>query len=86
MSYHYLLTLNIILNNNKQIMYLDSIDIGVMNIEHSSFPRIKHFAAEELKSMILADSLSRKPDNLDFEYGRSQVSTTRKDVSIPLHK
>ncbi|XP_039794970.1 uncharacterized protein LOC120660492 isoform X2 [Panicum virgatum] len=56
-----------------QILYLDSIDIGVMNMEHSSFPRIKHFAAEELKSMILADSLSRKPDNLDFEYGRSQL-------------
>ncbi|KAG2634706.1 hypothetical protein PVAP13_2NG395200 [Panicum virgatum] len=56
-----------------QILYLDSIDIGVMNMEHSSFPRIKHFAAEELKSMILADSLSRKPDNLDFEYGRSQI-------------
>jgi len=56
-----------------QILYLDSIDIGVMNMEHSSFPRIKHFAAEELKSMILADSLSRKPDNLGFEYGRSQL-------------
>ncbi|RLN41001.1 hypothetical protein C2845_PM01G20440 [Panicum miliaceum] len=56
-----------------QVLYLDSIDIGVLNIEQSSLPRIRHFTTETMKSMILADTL-RGPDGLnECGFGKSQL-------------
>jgi len=48
--------------------------LGVLNMPHSTFPRIRHFSSEKMKSMVLADSLGRPDDTNDSEFGKTQVS------------
>lgn len=55
-----------------QVLYLDSIDIGILNLEHNTVPRIMFFGAESMKSMILADTVD--DDISGIQYGKSQVS------------
>jgi len=40
-----------------QVLYLDSINVGFLNLPHESFQRIRYFSNEVMKSMILADSI-----------------------------
>ncbi|XP_066350290.1 uncharacterized protein [Miscanthus floridulus] len=39
-----------------QVLYLDSIDLGVLSMEHNIFPQIRCFTSDRLRSMIAADS------------------------------
>ena len=51
-------------------------------MEHSTFPRISSFSAETIKSMVLADSLCRSGGSSDFEFGKSQVSTQKREYTF----
>jgi hypothetical protein len=42
-----------------QVLYLDSIDTGKMNMDHYSFPRVHHFAESIMRSMILTDTVTK---------------------------
>jgi len=55
-----------------QVLYLDSIDVGSLNISHDTFPRIRHFTAEIMKTMIMADTIPGKLEAGGFEFGKSQ--------------
>lgn len=55
------------------MLYLDSIDTGVLNLEPHTLPRIKFFGHEVMRSMILADTLSEGDDPSVCHFGRSQV-------------
>ncbi|KAF8701795.1 hypothetical protein HU200_033113 [Digitaria exilis] len=55
-----------------QVLYLDSIDTGVLNLEPHTLPRIKFFGHEVMRSMILADTLSEGDDPSVCHFGRSQ--------------
>ena len=59
-----------------QVLYLDSIDVGSLNISHDTFPRIRHFTAEIMKTMIMADTIPGKLEARGFEFGKSQVRRT----------
>ena len=59
-----------------QVLYLDSIDVGFLNISHDTFPRIRHFTAEIMKTMIMADTIPGKLEARGFEFGKSQVRRT----------
>ena len=59
-----------------QVLYLDSIDVGFLNISHDTFPRIRHFTAEIMKTMIMADTIPGKLEAGGFEFGKSQVRRT----------
>ena len=36
------------------VLYLDSIDLGSLSLEHNFFPRIRCFSSDTLRSMIVA--------------------------------
>ncbi|CAN6168054.1 unnamed protein product [Urochloa humidicola] len=56
-----------------QVIYLDSIDLGVWNMEHKTFPRVKDFAADRIKYMIRADTLENTEDSTDRVFGTRQL-------------
>jgi hypothetical protein len=57
-----------------QILYLDSADLGVWNLEHINLPRVRYFSGARLRAMILADS-SKDPTNYSQRrFGKSKVS------------
>lgn len=39
-----------------QVLYLDSIDLGALSMEHNSFPRVRCFTYDRLRVMIAADT------------------------------
>jgi len=57
-----------------QVLYRDSIDIGLLNLDHGSFPRMRDFNTDVMKSMILADSIPAKSDTTAADFGKSQVN------------
>ncbi|CAL5024447.1 unnamed protein product [Urochloa decumbens] len=61
-----------------QVLYLDSIDLGVWTMEHTSFPRVKHFSADRLKYMIRADTLEHTIDCTDRIFGTRELLPPRK--------
>jgi len=38
-----------------QVLYLDSIDLGVLSMKHNSFPRIREFSYDRMREMIAAE-------------------------------
>ncbi|CAO2039810.1 unnamed protein product [Urochloa humidicola] len=56
-----------------QVLYLDSIDLGVWNLDHESRPRVKEFSGDRLKYMIRADTLEHTEDCRDRIFGTRQL-------------
>ncbi|XP_021311418.1 uncharacterized protein LOC8070423 [Sorghum bicolor] len=44
-----------------QVLYLDSIDLGPLSMEHNTIPRVQCFTYDRLRSMIAADSSFTAP-------------------------
>lgn len=55
------------------MLYLDIIDTGFLNIEHNVLPRVMLFGPENMRAMILADTLDECSRVSECEYGKSQV-------------
>ncbi|KAG2584513.1 uncharacterized protein LOC120712637 isoform X1 [Panicum virgatum] len=62
------------------VLYLDSMDLGVWNMEPKFFPRIRCFSADRIRSMILADTLFPGDSYRLPEFGKSQL---RKADGVP---
>lgn len=56
-----------------EILYLDSLELGIWTSKHDEFPRIRAYNPEKIKSMILADRISSSADNQNPMYGKSQL-------------
>ncbi|CAO2141406.1 unnamed protein product [Urochloa humidicola] len=56
-----------------QVLYLDNIDLGVWNLDHDTFPRVKEFSADRIKYMIRADTLEHTEDCRDRVFGTRQL-------------
>ncbi|CAL5032059.1 unnamed protein product [Urochloa decumbens] len=56
-----------------QVIYLDSIDLGVWNVEHKLFPRVIDFSADRLKYMIRADTEQCQSDCMDRKFGTRKL-------------
>ena len=56
-----------------KVLYLDSMDLGVWNMEPKIFPRIRCFSADRIRSLILADTLFPGDSYRLPEFGKSQV-------------
>jgi hypothetical protein len=56
-----------------QILYLDSLELGVLKMDHNLFPRISAFDAERIKRMIRADCKPSASNSVDHMFGRSEV-------------
>ncbi|KAG2584515.1 hypothetical protein PVAP13_6KG309500 [Panicum virgatum] len=63
-----------------KVLYLDSMDLGVWNMEPKFFPRIRCFSADRIRSMILADTLFPGDSYRLPEFGKSQL---RKADGVP---
>ncbi|KAG2584511.1 uncharacterized protein LOC120712637 isoform X3 [Panicum virgatum] len=64
----------------SKVLYLDSMDLGVWNMEPKFFPRIRCFSADRIRSMILADTLFPGDSYRLPEFGKSQL---RKADGVP---
>jgi hypothetical protein len=62
------------------VLYLDSVDIGVWNLEHEEMPRLKFFNGGRMRSMILADSRTTPGNYSQRHFGKSKVSKQQKIV------
>ncbi|TVU05969.1 hypothetical protein EJB05_49155 [Eragrostis curvula] len=59
-----------------QVLYLDSIDLGVWNCSHQLLPRVRSFAADRLRYMIDADCKAiSSARTAECQYGRSRLRT-----------
>jgi hypothetical protein len=56
-----------------QVLYLDSTDTGIMNNDHDSFPRVRHFDQSIMRSMILTDTVGESSDVTEGAFGNSKV-------------
>ncbi|TVU50228.1 hypothetical protein EJB05_01592 [Eragrostis curvula] len=57
-----------------QVLYLDSVDLGVWNCSHRLLPRIRSFTADRLRFMIDADCKSvSNTCSPNCQYGRSRL-------------
>ena len=57
-----------------QVLYLDSIDLGLLNMPHTIFPRSQCFTSDRLKAMVSADSPRVKFfERNDCSFGASLV-------------
>lgn len=57
-----------------QVLYLDSIDLGELNMPHTIFPWAQCFTADRMKAMAAADVVRVKSgDRMDPVYGASKV-------------
>jgi hypothetical protein len=56
-----------------QVLYLDSIDTGVLKLQHNTFPQVRHFGQTTMTSMILGDTLSDFDDLTVCLFGKSKV-------------
>jgi hypothetical protein len=56
-----------------QLLYLDNIDFGLLNLSHDTFPRVNHFSSDLLLSMVQADIVEDPTDSSGFTYGRNKV-------------
>ncbi|CAL5051405.1 unnamed protein product [Urochloa decumbens] len=52
-----------------QVLYLDSIDLGVWSMDHSVLPRISAFPPDRLKCMIRLDTIKYSKDPKDRVFG-----------------
>jgi len=55
------------------VLYHDSIDIGVLNMNHDIFPHIKCFAYDRMMPMICADIVPCSLEQPDSAIGKSKV-------------
>ncbi|TVU35756.1 hypothetical protein EJB05_17659, partial [Eragrostis curvula] len=58
-----------------QVIYLDSIDLGNLNLRHCKLPRISCFTAEQFRRMIAADTQVGRDCQVNGEFGCSKVNT-----------
>lgn len=60
-----------------QVFYLDSIDLGVLSMEHNSFPRIREFSYDRMRTMIAAEQNFARHEwgNDDTRYCKVPFST-----------
>jgi hypothetical protein len=65
-----------------QVLYLDSIDTGVMNKKHHSFPRVRHFEESIMRSMILTDTVCENSDVTKGAFGNSKVCNIQLMVGV----
>ncbi|RLN11243.1 hypothetical protein C2845_PM09G22210 [Panicum miliaceum] len=56
-----------------QVLYLDSMDLGVWNMDRSLLPRIRCFSAVRIRSMITADSRVVGDAHTQPEFGKSKL-------------
>ncbi|KAJ1292297.1 hypothetical protein BS78_02G381700 [Paspalum vaginatum] len=59
-----------------QVLYLDSINLGPLNMRHDSLPRISQFTSDRLKSMIAMDSTNGRTTRRVAGFGQSEVCST----------
>ncbi|CAL4943398.1 unnamed protein product [Urochloa decumbens] len=52
-----------------QVIYLDSLNMRSWNLKHDSFPRIRFFTAERIRTMITADTMADLNGRGDLEFG-----------------
>lgn len=57
-----------------QILYLDIIDFGYLNLQHNVLPRAKHFTSDLITTMIQSDLHEDMKDLSGSSFGRIQVS------------
>lgn len=55
------------------MLYLDSIDTGILKIEHNVLPRVMFFGPEGMRSMTLVDMLDERDGCCECEYGKRKV-------------
>ena len=55
------------------VLYLDSIDLGSLSLEHNFFPRIRCFSSDTLRSMIVADCGFVCDGDGQKDFGNSKV-------------
>jgi hypothetical protein len=65
-----------------QVLYLDSIDTGVMNMVHHSFPRVRHFDQSIMRLMILTDTVRESSDVTKGAFGNSKVCNIQLMVGV----
>ncbi|TVU23953.1 hypothetical protein EJB05_26344, partial [Eragrostis curvula] len=63
-----------------QVIYLDSMDLGIWNTSHNIQPRIRSFSSDKIRYMTDADSNIYDNGRSDFVYGMSQLRSP-KEVS-----
>ncbi|CAL4921183.1 unnamed protein product [Urochloa decumbens] len=56
-----------------QVLYLDSIDLGVLSMEHDVRPRVRCFGPDRMKCMIRADTIRHSGDPKDRVFGKSKL-------------
>ncbi|XP_022683901.1 uncharacterized protein LOC111257874 isoform X4 [Setaria italica] len=54
-----------------QVLYLGSIDLGVLNMPHNSFPRSQWFTPERIRAMLAADTVHNLRGMVNIEFGAS---------------
>ena len=55
------------------MLYLDSIDVGMLNLDHSAVPRMRDFNSDVMKSMILADTMPSMRNASSSKFGKCKV-------------
>ncbi|CAO2184288.1 unnamed protein product [Urochloa humidicola] len=56
-----------------QVIYLDSIDLGVLSMDHTVCPRIRFFGPDRMKGMIRSDTIRHSKDPKDRVFGKSKL-------------
>lgn len=60
-------------NSHMQVFYLDNVEIGDWDMDHSVLPRISSFTYERIRGMIAADTLLRNDAKSTPGFGKSKV-------------
>jgi hypothetical protein len=61
-----------------QVFYLDSIDLGDLNMPHNIFPRAQCFTADRIKAMAASDACrDENGERLASVFGASMVSKNK---------
>lgn len=56
-----------------QVLYLDSMDMGLMNQADWYVPRVQFFNSERIRMMVEADTTSPRDGRAEGEFGASKV-------------
>ncbi|CAL4994767.1 unnamed protein product [Urochloa decumbens] len=56
-----------------QVLYLDSVDLGVLNVDHCLLPRVRWFGADRMICMIRADCVKCTNEENVREFGKSKL-------------
>jgi len=60
-----------------QVLYLDSIDVGMLNLDHSAVPRMRDFNSNVMKSMILANTMPSMRNASSSEFGKCKLRRSK---------